>query len=203
MGLKTVARKLGPAQHGRPIRDEELAASEFVSGFKYEVINGRLYVAYEPDLPENWVEDWLYHKLKTYALARPKIINYVARKARVFVPARRETIPEPDLAAYRDFPSKLPLREMRWQEVSPILVAEIFSGRDPDKDLIRNVGLYLRVPTLREYWIIDICEDPDRPSMIVYRRRGRRWQRAIEVRYGETYTTRLLPGFELLLDPRK
>lgn len=203
MGLKTI-NKLGPVHHGRPMTDEGLAASKFVDGFKYEVIRGRLYVSYEPDAPEHMVEDWLYLKLKLYARVHPEVINHVANKARVFVPSRRqETIPEPDLAAYRDFPVKLPFRKLHWPNLHPILIAEVFSGRDPDKDLIRNVNLYLRVLTIREYWIVDISEDPDRPSMITYRRRGRRWQRPIEVGYGETYTTKLLPGFELLLDPHE
>ena len=62
--------------------------------------------------------------------------------------------------------------------------------------------LYLQVPTIREYWIIDGRDDPDRPVMLVYRRRGSRWQNVIRVEAGETYETRLLPDFRLLLDPR-
>ena len=66
---------------------------------------------------------------------------------------------------------------------------------------LRNVELYLRVPSIREYWIFDPRQDPDRPTLRVYRRRGSRWQRPVDVAPGETYTTPLLPGFALLLDP--
>jgi hypothetical protein len=40
------------------------------------------------------------------------------------------------------------------------------------------------------------------PDVIVHRRYRGRWQ-VIEVGFGETYTTRLLPGFKLLLDIHK
>jgi hypothetical protein len=69
--------------------------------------------------------------------------------------------------------------------------------------LIRNVRLYLRVPSIQEYWVLDGRPDPERPTLIVYRRRGQDWQAPIEIGYGETYTTRLLPGFKLLLDPHR
>jgi len=197
--------KLSPRDHGLPITDEELAISEFVQGFKYEVIEGRLYVSYEPDAPEDWVTQWLHGKLLLFSLAHAEIINYVSTKARVFVPMPRrgDTIPEPDLAAYLLLPKPSRIRGLNWREISPLLVAEVFSGGDPQKDLVRNVSLYERVPDIGEYWVIDISEDPDRPTMIVYRRRGTRWQRPIEVGYGETYTTKLLPGFKLLVDPHR
>jgi hypothetical protein len=37
--------------------------------------------------------------------------------------------------------------------------------------------------------------------MRVHRRYGKRWK-IIELAYGDTYTTRLLPGFALTIDPR-
>jgi Uma2 family endonuclease len=196
--------KLSPADHGRPITNEELAASEFEGGYKYEVIDGRLYVTFEPDPPEDWVERWIIRKLDRYSEARPDVINYVTPKARIFLPTgSRETIPEPDLAAYQDFPLHLPSRSWRWEDLSPLLVGEILSRNDPHKDLVRNVALYLQVPTIREYWVLDTREDAERPTLYVYRRRGQRWQNRIEVGYGERYTTKLLPGFELIVDPRR
>src|SRR5205823_3821523 len=107
---------------------------------------------------------------------------------RVFIPDEPEaTAPEPDSAAYRNFPLERPLRELRWQDLSPVLVVEVLSEDDPDKDLVRNVELYLQVPTIREYWIIDGRNDPDRPALRVYRRRGQRWQTVILVEFGGTY----------------
>jgi Uma2 family endonuclease len=56
------------------------------------------------------------------------------------------------------------------------------------------------VPSIKEYWILDAREDADFPTLLVYRRRGRRWQEPITVGPNATYTTPLLPGFTLSLD---
>ena len=44
--------------------------------------------------------------------------------------------------------------------------------------------------------------DPDRPSLIVRRRRGKRWA-SESTSFGAKFTTKLLPGFSLLIDPRR
>jgi Uma2 family endonuclease len=67
------------------------------------------------------------------------------------------------------------------------------------EDLVRNRRLYLQVPSIREYWIVDPRQDADQPSLTVYRRRGTRWQRPLQVLPGGAYTTPLLPGVVLAL----
>jgi Uma2 family endonuclease len=183
---------------------EEFAAAEWAEGFQYELVDGRLYVTPAPDAPQGLADYWLHAKMFAYSARHPQVLNFVYNKARVFVPNRPGvTSLEPDVACYHDFPLDLPWGDIRWQDVSPLLVAEILSPNDPNKDLVRNVPLYLAVPTIREYWILDNRANADEPSLHVHRRRGRRWQNVIQVGFGETYTTRLLPGFTLLLDPRR
>jgi Uma2 family endonuclease len=195
--------KIGPLDHGLGMTLDEFLTSSSEEGFHYELIDGKLYVTPLPNLPEDADEQWLYGELKLYSRAHPEIINYVTNKARIFVPGRRRvTAPEPDLAAYRNFPLHSPRRTLRWQDVNPLLVAEVLSKDDPAKDLVRNVELYWQVPTIKEYWILDTRADPDHPTMIVHRRHGRSW-RVLEIQAGATYSTRLLPGFELVLDPHK
>ncbi len=131
------------------------------------------------------------------------MIRHVQGPARVFVPRRRATTaPEPDVAAYREFPTDIPVAQLDWRNVSPLLVVEVVSEDTADKDLVRNPPLYLRVPSIREHWILDPRADADRPSLLVYRRRGARWQRPLAIAGGGTCTTRLLPGFTLVLDVR-
>ena len=101
--MKTLL-KIGPSDHGRPITDDDLRCAEFVGGYNYELIDGRLYVTYAPDLPADWIEKWLYIKVWLYSQAHAGIINYLTNRARIFIPDRQKsTIPEPDLAAYSDF----------------------------------------------------------------------------------------------------
>jgi Uma2 family endonuclease len=190
--------QIGPADHGRALTLEEFLTSDYEEGYHYEIIDGKLYVTHMPDPSEDISEQWLLRRLYRYSEDHPEILNYVTNKSRMFVPGhRRPTAPEPDLAGYRDFPLHLPPRQIRWREVSPILVGEVLSPNHPEKDLVRNVELYLQVPSIREYWILDGREVP---HLTVRRRRGQRWQ-VIEVAFGEPYATRLLPGFKLLLNP--
>jgi Uma2 family endonuclease len=95
------------------------------------------------------------------------------------------------------------VEELRWQDVSPLLVVEILSEDTAAKDLRRNYELYLQVPSIREYWVVDPRASASRPTLTVHRRRGGRWQRPIAVVSGGEYTTRLLPGFTLVVTPRR
>src|SRR5262249_5587231 len=147
--------------------------------------------------------DWLFGKVKVYSRRHPEVINYVTNKARIFIPDFPQlTVPEPDLAAYSNIPFDEIIDRLRWEDFSPLLVGEVV-GTDAETDLVRNVRLYEAVPSVREYWILDPRESAERPSLIVYRRRGARWQRPIELAYREVYKTKLLPGFRLVIDPRK
>lgn len=194
---------LTPADHGRRMTADEFDEARGQGGWRYELIDGRVYVSPKPELPQDRLIEWLDGQVREYRRSHPEVVNYASQHARVYVPDRPEaTQPEPDLAAYQDFPRHLPIGTINWRDLSPILVAEVVSEDDPDKDLVRNVELYLEVPSIREYWILDPRADPNNPTLRVYRRRGQRWQRPIDIAPGETYTTRLLPDFTLLLDPR-
>jgi Uma2 family endonuclease len=85
--------------------------------------------------------------------------------------------------------------------MNPILVVEVLCDRYHKKDLVRNVALYQEAPSVKEYWVLDPRDDADHPTLRVYRRRGQAWQRPIDVPFAGTYTTPLLPGFTLIVDP--
>src|SRR5262249_6358834 len=137
-------------------------------------------------------------------LLHPEALRKVKGPVRVFVPdGPAVTAPEPDVAAYRNYPADLPIAQRRWQDVTPFLVAEVVSEDSADKDLVRNVELYRLIRGVHEYWILAPRANADRPSLTVYRRRGRQWQRPVRVAPGDTYTTPLLPGFALVLDPHE
>src|SRR5204862_8157377 len=192
-----------PKDHGREIDPDAFDQADGEEGYHYELIEGRVYVSPVPDMPEDSLENWLFGKLFAYSQERPDVINYVSPRTRLFVHSRaRATRPEPDISAYSDYPHHLPRKQRRWQDSSPILVVEVISEAAPTKDLVRNVALYRDVPSIKEYWVLDPRPDPDRPSLLVYRRRGKGWQKPIPVPFGEVYETpRVLPGFRLVIDP--
>jgi Uma2 family endonuclease len=201
--MAAVQLKLGPADHGRPVSADDLDEAEYQPGFKYEVIDGRLYVSPQPNAPKNFLEMWLRDKLLDYTRADPARAARVSSKARVFVPGRPDlTVPEPDLALYQPFPVDTPVGELRWEDLTPLVVAEVLVEGDPDKDLVRNVELYFQVPGIAEYWILDGREDPGEPLLAARRRYRNRWV-LTEVPFGDTYMTPRLPGFELVIDPRR
>ena len=202
--MATATIKLGPADHGRRMSREEYEAASGEEGYRYELIRGRVYVTAAPNMPHGHIVWWLNLRLFMYSQSHPGVIDYIHFQSRVFVPdPDDETIPEPDLAAYPNVPAVEGPRDLRWDDYSPVLVVEVVSDDDPGKDCERNVDLYLQVPSIREYWIIDPRKDSKCPSLRVYRRRGQRWQKPIDVPGGGTYTTKLLPDFELVLDVRR
>lgn len=200
--MSTVQIKLGPADHGRRLTLDDFDDAEYEPGYKYELIDGRLFVSSEPDPNENELELWLFEKLWDYSRSEGSVLNRVTNKGRVFVHARREdTVPEPDIAAYTDYPLARRFSGMKWSEISPILVCEILTGH-PEKDLERNPDLYLQVPSIKEYWVLDGRDHAEQPTLIQHRRRGKRWV-IRSFPFGSRFTTKLLPGFTLLIDPRK
>jgi len=191
---------LTPKDHGRPLSFEDFQHARSREGYHYELIDGRLVVSPLPNLPHDRVRDLIKALLERYKTQNPEALRHVQGPARVFIPGRRATTaPEPDIAGYRHFPTDRDLDSVHWQDISPIIVVEILSRGNADKDLARNLRLYLQVPTIREYWIVDPRRDAARPALSVYRRRSTRWQRPLQVPPGTTYTTRLLPGFTLTL----
>lgn len=200
--MATVLLKLGPADHGRPLSIDDFDAAEFEPGFRYEIIDGRLYVSEEPDPTENALELWLFEKLWDYSRSKSSVLNRVTNKGRVFVHARADaTVPEPDIAAFEDYPLDQRLKGIKWSDVSPVLVCEVLVGA-PEKDLERNVELYLAVPSIKEYWVLDGRDNPEQPTLIQHRRHGKRWV-VRSFLHGSTFTTKLLPGFSLFIDPLK
>jgi Uma2 family endonuclease len=202
--MATIVKQLGPLDHGRPMSLEEYTSGDYRKGYHYELIYGKLYVSPLPSPQEAYAEKWILRKLEKYTEAHPEGANFTHNKTRVFVPEPQEvTAPEPDVAVYKNFPLERLATDLSWDEVSPILVVEVLTSDDPAKDMVRNVALYQRVPSIKEYWIIDAREDAAHPTMRVYRKYRGRWQEPIELQFGDTYTTRLLPGFELVIDPRR
>jgi Uma2 family endonuclease len=195
--------RLTPAWAGRDMSLEEFDNADYLEGWRFELIDGRVEVFPPPSPRHNYVAVWIAKRLNTYIDSHPRVINFVTPRCRVFVPRRQlATCPEPDLAAYRDYPTRWPPPMFSWQDVQPILTIEIISPRYAHKDLGRNVVLYGEAPSVREYWIFDPRDRKGNLTLRAYRKRGvRSWQRPIDVPFGGTYTTPLLPGFTLIVDP--
>ncbi len=192
--MLTTTIRFGPKSHGRLVTDEELEHAKFRLGYDYEVIFGRLFVSPAPNREHDVVEKHIYHQLARYRDEHMEIVGYVTNRARVFVPGvELTTAPEPDIAVYAEDLDD-------WREAEPFIVGEVLRRTDVNKDLFCNVALYLRVPTIQEYWVFDIREEPRRPKLWVYRRVRDDWD-IQEFPPDTIYETPLLPGLKLRVSP--
>ena len=189
--------------HGRELSWDEFIGADFEEGYRYEMIEGRIEVSPAANMPHDTFGMWLLGCLSAYSLQNPNILQYLSTHARIFLPNGEEriSVPEPDIACYAESAPDLYVIDIDWRDYSPIVVVEVISPDTADKDLIRNRRLYLQVPGIQEYWILDPREGVEGLTMFVYRRRGRRWAARLTVGPGETYTTEMLPGFSLVLNP--
>ena len=194
--------RLTPAWAGRDVSLEQFERANGKEGWRYELIDGRIEAFPTPQLPHDLIVEWINDCLRAYRDAHREVVNYVSGGSRVFIPSRREaTCPQPDLAAFRDYPIRWPRQMRRWQDTKPILVVEVLSEGYHQKDLVRNVALYKEAASVKEYWILNPLDSGDHPTLRAYRKRGSSWQRPINLPFGGTYTPPLLPGFTLVVDP--
>jgi Uma2 family endonuclease len=86
--------------------------------------------------------------------------------------------------------------------MTPLIVAEIMKD-DWKKDLVRNVELYREIPSILEYWIVDIRKDVNDPTLKVFRRdSGDEDWTATDYPADAVYKTPLLRGFKLPVTPQ-
>jgi len=64
--MASVQLKLGPTDQGKSITCDDFESAVYQSGFKYEIIDGRLYAFPVPNFPEAFLETWLKRKLEAY-----------------------------------------------------------------------------------------------------------------------------------------
>ena len=168
---------LTAADHGRVLSWEAFASADAEEGYRYEMIEGRVFVSPAANAPHNAFEIWLQLLLSAYAREHPKVLQFVTPRGRVFLPDLAEgiTAPEPDVACYAEYAANPYAPDVDWRDYSPILVVEVISADTADKDLVRKRRLYLQLPSIQEYWILDPREGIAGLTMLVYRRRGRRW----------------------------
>ena len=100
---------LTPADHGRALSWDEFAAADAEEGYRYEMIEGRLFVSPVPDMPHDDLKEWLEAAFRLRR-ERPDILCRISGAARVFLPEGAEgvTAPEPDIACYADYPKGRP-----------------------------------------------------------------------------------------------
>ena len=148
-------------------------AGRLPGGWRYELIDGRLEVFATPELPHDLVRNGFRAGCSRTATPIRQVINYVSGCCRVFIPGRREaTCPQPDLAAYRDYPFACRAKCGAGTFFNPLLVVEVISedyrgqGSGPQRDALPAGADAARILDFRP------AGRRDHPTLRVYRKRG-------------------------------
>jgi Uma2 family endonuclease len=167
---------------------QEFDRANFVEGSRYELINGVLIVTPIPLESERDPNGELEYWLRQYRDTHPQGAALCATLAEHTVRTGRNRR-RADRVIWAGL-GRLPRRGER-----PTIIAEFVSSgkRNRQRDYETKRDEYLSIP-VQEYWVIDRFER----TLTVFTRPGKRIQKRV-ILENQTYTTDLLPGFELPL----
>lgn len=181
---------LEPGLAGSPMTPEEFdAVTDCDREFDYQLINGVLVVTPPPDEGERFPNDLLGHLLRAYGQEHPqgRVLNSTAQEQTIATGVNRRRV---DRAIWAGF-DKLPNPRRTLPTIAVEFVSR--SRRDRHRDYEVKRDEYLAAGIL-EYWVID----RHHRCMTVFRQRIPAFEELVIVE-GQTYSTPLLPGFELPL----
>jgi Uma2 family endonuclease len=181
--------EFGPDSAGLRMTPGEFDRAEFLEGWRYELINGVLVVSPIPLEQERDPNNELGYLLCLYRDTHPQGAALVATLTEQTVKTRKNRR-RVDRVIWAGLG-----RRPRRGETPTICVEFVSEGkRDRERDYEDKRDEYMEI-NVQEYWLIDRFQR----TLTVFSRRGRRVQKRV-LREGQTYTTDLLPGFELPLD---
>lgn len=184
----------GPRDAGIPLTLDEFEVADYVPGYRYELINAVLVVNPPPLEEERDANEELGHWLRNYqdTHANGHVLNLTLPEHNLRTKAQNRRADRCIWCGLHRLPRT---RGAVNKRDVPAIVVEFSSSRPADqrRDYDEKRVEY-RDLGVKEYWIIDRF----RRTMAVYSWHGKRWTKR---EYGETatYTTDLLPGFELPL----
>ncbi len=189
--MSRIAIKLSPADDGRRMSLEDFEHAESEDGRCFELSRGVITFMDVPNRPHFCQVDALRRHIFGYDYNHPgRICRVLGALECKLLADEFESERHPDLAIYL---TQEPERDDSgiWRVWIPEIVVEIVSLGSGLRDYEEKREEYLAIG-IKEYWIFDF----DKQEMHALRRWGGQWREKV-LRPGDTYTTRLLPGFEL------
>lgn len=180
--------QLGPDSNGTLLCPWEFDAADFEPGWRYELVNGVLIVNPPPLLGERDPNEELGRWLRNYQESHPSgsSLDLTVSEQTVKIGPHRRRVDRAIWAGLSRLPEK---------DETPTVCVEFVSegkrNRRRDYDIKRDE---YRSAGVREYWIIDRFKH----TMTVYHFTRQKMSEKTLTRK-QTYTTKLLPGFELSL----
>ena len=186
--VETEVLQLGPHSNGMSLSPWEFDAAEFEPGWRYELVNGVLIVNPPPSLEERDPNEELGHWLRSYQESHPQgdSLDFTVSEQTVHIGPHRRRV---DRAIWAGL-GRLPQPD----EPPTIAVEFVSEGRRSRQREYQIKRDEYRSAGVREYWIIDRFA---RRLTVCRFTRGKTTSKAIQEQ--QTYSTPLLPGFELPL----
>jgi Uma2 family endonuclease len=178
----------GPASAGTLMTPREFDRADFVEGYRYELVHGVLIVSPSPLENERDPNEELGYLLRVYrdSHAEGKALDATLSEHTIRTKANRRRADRVIWAGL----GRLPRRKD-----TPTIIVEFVSAgkRERTRDYEEKRDEYLEMG-VKEYWIFDRF----RRTLTVYAMREGKARKQV-IREKQTYTTELLPGFELPL----
>lgn len=187
--VQTLASPLiGPEAAGLCLSPAEFDDAEFVTGWRYELIKGVLVVSPAPLETERDPNEELGFLLRLYQREHPegKALDKTLPEHTIHLKKDRRRADRVLWTGLGRLPAK--------KELPSVAVEFVSKGkRSWQRDYMDKRDAYMAA-RIKEYWLIDRFKR----QMTVFVRQGKGYK-TIVVKENETYTTPLLPGFELPL----
>lgn len=188
--VKPGVRVIGPEANGVLMTPREFDRADFYEGYRYELINGVLVVSSTPSLGERDPNQALGRWLMNYKEQHPNghHLDFTIHEQVISTGENRRRA---DRVLWCGL-GRLPKRS----DMPTIVVEFVSEGKQNiERDYWTKRDEYLGCG-VKEYWIFDRF-DQTLTVCTGGKRRSRRRQYSAK----QTYTTPLLPGFELVLEP--
>ncbi len=181
-------RVFGLESAGTLMTPREFDRAEFVEGYRYELIHGVLVVSPSALENERDPNEDLGHLLRTYQETHPE-------GAALDATLPEHTVRTKQNRRRADRAIWVGLGRLPRRGDTPTIIGEFVSAgkKDRTRDYEEKRDEYLELG-VKEYWVFDRFHR----TLTVYTKRGSRVRKQV-LRERQTYTTELLPGFELPL----
>lgn len=157
-------------------------------GWKYEILDGVLYMSPPPTINHQDVATELIARMRIYT-RNHKLGVVLAAPAGVHLPTQAVPV-EPDILFVRE--ERRHLIEERYVEGAPDLVVEVLSRSNADYDRTTKYGQYERAG-VTEYWIVNYWDE----TIAIYNLVDQQYHLTGLFQNGDIATSQVLTGFQI------
>ena len=145
--------RIGPHDHGRELTDDEFFAADYEEGYKYELIDGSLYVSPKPNFPHDVRAAHRRDARSSINTAPGDMVRrFRTKPASSSLAAERRPVPEPDFAIYNDCPQ---VAARPWQDKSVRSSSWRSSATIRTRSTTETGSSTARCQASLEYWVFD------------------------------------------------